>query len=68
MRPEHAAAWPQTWLAIEPQLMYAALSRAPTDVRRLLRTLGLERRGIYVVLVYGVPRLNPAGYAPPGQN
>ncbi|WAS91338.1 hypothetical protein [Nannocystis punicea] len=51
---DHGATWPLPWLAIEPQLMYSALSRAPTDVRRLLRTLGLERRGIFVVLVYGV--------------
>ena len=51
---DHGATWPLAWLAIEPQLMYAGLARAPTDLRRLLRTLGLERRGIAIVLVYGV--------------
>lgn len=51
---DHGATWPLTWLAVEPQLMYAALTQAPTDARRLLRALRLERRGIYVVLVYGV--------------
>ncbi|MDC0671877.1 hypothetical protein [Nannocystis radixulma] len=51
---EHGATSPTAWLAIEPRLMYSALSHAPGGARRLLRTLRLERRGIYAVLVYGV--------------
>ncbi|PCC71162.1 ABC-type bacteriocin/lantibiotic exporter, contains an N-terminal double-glycine peptidase domain [Nannocystis exedens] len=45
---------PMAWLAVEPRLMFSALSHAPTAARRLLRAFKLERRGIYVVLVYGV--------------
>lgn len=51
---DHGAGASTVWLAVEPRLMYAALSHAPTHLRRLLRTLALERRGIAVVLVYGV--------------
>ncbi|MDC0676041.1 hypothetical protein [Nannocystis radixulma] len=43
-----------SWLAVEPRLMFSALSHAPTGLRRLLRAFKLERRGIAVVLVYGV--------------
>ncbi|HEY8376897.1 MAG TPA: hypothetical protein VIK91_10435, partial [Nannocystis sp.] len=51
---DHGVGAQTVWLAVEPRLGYAAVSHAPSDLRRLLRTLGLERRRIAVVLIYGV--------------
>lgn len=50
----HGALRPMPWLAVEPKMMFSALSHAPTEMRRLLRAFVLERREISVVLVYGV--------------
>lgn len=50
----HGATRPMPWLAIEPRQMLSALSHPPTEFARLLRSFVLERREIYVVLVYGV--------------
>ncbi|MCY1064382.1 hypothetical protein OV090_06405 [Nannocystis sp. RBIL2] len=50
----HGAVRPMPWLAIEPRFMFSALSFAPTEMVRLIRTFVLERREIAVVVVYGV--------------
>jgi putative ABC transport system ATP-binding protein len=50
---QHGSRLPMRWVAVEARMMLASTEHAPNPMRRLVRTVRLERQYISIALVFG---------------